>query len=222
MLTLLIETSTERGIVAILNGTKLLSQIELPFGFNNSSYLLPTIDAQLKHHHLTIPDFKLIVVGVGPGSYTGIRVGAITAKTLSYACQIPLIGVCSLEGFVPDRDCAFAAMIDAKIGGVYLMKGVKKDGVTTFISEPQVCSLEKLDLKDVTEIVTPYSNVLKEKLHKIYPEANWEWEEKSPDAFQMVSSAIKKLNKDAPSDPNSLELMYLRKTQAEIEREARK
>jgi tRNA threonylcarbamoyladenosine biosynthesis protein TsaB len=224
MLTLLIETSTERGIVAILQGLKVTSRVELPYGLSNSSYLLPAIENQFHAQSLSLKDFNLIVVGVGPGSYTGIRVAATTAKSLAYASRLPLIGMCSLEGFTPENEGPFAALIDAKIGGAYILKGIMQNGKCSFISQPTVCSLEKLqtELKDITTIVTPNSKVIKPKLEELFPDSEWEWEERSPNPIQIVSTALHKFETGADSDVNSLELLYLRKTQAELEREAQK
>ena len=123
MLTLLIEASTERGMIAILDKENILFHEELPFGYNNSKYLLPTIEKALHVTNLSVKQLSTIAVGIGPGSYTGIRIAAATAKALSYACKIPLVGICTLEGFVPNRDGSFATIIDAKISGTYLIKG---------------------------------------------------------------------------------------------------
>jgi tRNA A37 threonylcarbamoyladenosine modification protein TsaB len=59
---------------------------------------------------------SLIAVGIGPGSYTGIRVGAALAKTLAYGWNIPLLGFCSLKAFEP-----LPVLIDARMGGFYAL-----------------------------------------------------------------------------------------------------
>lgn len=221
MRTLVIETSTERGMVAFLDGGQLLCHAELPFGFNNSKFLIPTLEHQLKNQKLSVKDFGLIAVGVGPGSYTGIRVGATVAKALAYACNIPLVGICSLEGFYPSNEGVFTAMIDAKIGGAYFLKGNITKGICTFTAPPQVCPLEDLEvlLDGVKTIVTPYSAIIKPKLHALLPAAAFEWEEKGPDPLHMGLSAIRKFENGEASFDSSLELLYMRRTQAELERE---
>ena len=86
---LLIETSTERGLIAIGSKNQILFEKALPFGFNNSTHLIPTIDEALSKLQIKISDLQGIAVGIGPGSYTGIRIGAAAAKTLSFACRLP-------------------------------------------------------------------------------------------------------------------------------------
>lgn len=221
MLSLLIETSTERGVVAIVENNDILYCENLPVGYNNSKFLIPYIDKGLKQLGVDPKNFAFIAAGIGPGSYTGIRVGAVAAKTLSFAWEVPLVGVFTLEGFVPDRDCTFAAIIDAKIGGAYVLKGKREDGTVTFSGRPEVLELEKLGvwLKGVEVLVSPITGLLKPKVDKLFPDENWEWQEKAPDPMQMLKGARVKFEKGEFTRDGHLELVYLRKTQAEIERE---
>ncbi len=217
MLILLIETSTERGLVAILDGLNILFHRSLPFGYQNSKMLLATIDEGLKAVGKQLTEFTFIGVGVGPGSYTGIRVGAIVAKSLSYAAAVPLVGVCSLETFMPLQNGLFATMIDAKIGGIYLIKGKKDSDQITYLSEPQILSITDAMpiLEDVKQIITP--NAL--RLKALWKEIHWAWQELSPDPIHFAKRAILKFEKGQFSRDSSLELLYLRKTQAELELE---
>jgi tRNA threonylcarbamoyl adenosine modification protein YeaZ len=59
--------------------------------------LMPQIDALLADHNLTLADVRRIGVGVGPGPFTGLRVGIATAQTLGIALDIPVRGVCGLD-----------------------------------------------------------------------------------------------------------------------------
>lgn len=216
---LLIDTSTERGIVAIANQADLVFYCELPFGYQNSTHLFPTIEEGLKAVGLMVSDLSLIVVGVGPGSYTGIRVGAIAAKTLAYASHLPLIGLCSLEGFIPKEEGPFVAMIDAKISGVYLLQGVRSAEGISFVTQPEICALEDLDKKIGKEstLVTPNKSRLEPLITKLYPDHSWHWEERAPDPDYMLQQARRKFQKGEYSMDAHLDLIYLRKTQAEIE-----
>lgn len=220
MITLLIETSTERGIVALYDNTTPLFHAELPFGYNNSKFLLPTLEKELKEAKISLNQIGLIAVGIGPGSYTGIRIGVMVAKTLAFAEKLPLVGVCTLEGFVPDQDGTFAAVIDAKIGGLYLLKGKKKGNHITYTSQPEVCALEKIGerLTDVETLITPCSTRIKPLLEKHYPGSSWKWLEASPNPLHLIKSALDKFKKGEASSDTHLNLLYLRKTQAEVEK----
>lgn len=221
MRTLIIETSTERGLIAFTNDAQVLYEKELPFGYNQSKFLMPELKTLVQACHLSSQSLDCISVGIGPGSYTGIRVGVSVAKTLAYAWQLPLIGISSLYAFVPREKGVFVALIDAKIGGAYLLKGHFDGHEIQEISESQVVSLEQLDhhLKDAEVIVTPSAKMLKNKIDRIYPSNRWEWEEVSPSAKHLAQAVNKKYESGDWSLNTALELLYLRKTEAELEKE---
>lgn len=145
MKTLIIDTSHERSLVAFANGIDILLTIPLPIGFQSSSHLFPAIRSGLQELKITPQDLESIVVAVGPGSFTGIRVGVAAAKGMAAPCQLPLYKVCSLWGFAAEKQ---AAVIDARVGGAFvLIPG----------GEPKFISKEKLDeeLAGVETIVGP-------------------------------------------------------------------
>src|SRR5262245_51524685 len=102
MRTLILDTATERGVAAFIENGKERFSIELPFGLQNSHHLLPELERAMNENAITWEQIELIGVGIGPGSYTGIRIGTMVAKTLAYSFKIPLVGICTLDGFLPD------------------------------------------------------------------------------------------------------------------------
>lgn len=221
MTALLLDTSTEKGFFAIVDKSKILFQTYLPQGFNNSQFLLPEIVKGLDSLNMACNQLQYIAVGAGPGSYTGIRVAATVAKTLCFSCQIPLVAFCSLEGFIPVEDGPFAALIDAKISGIYGLKGFKKGSDVTDITKPQVVSLQSAGefLKEVKTLITPRSEHIEAKLKALYPHHSWIWEEAAPNIAYLASSSYKKYQGGTFSPDGQLDILYLRKTQAEIEKE---
>lgn len=219
---LLIETSTERGVVAIIEGDNCLFLSRFPQGLQSSHHLLPEMEKGFKETGLNISDIGAIVAGVGPGSYTGIRIAATAAKTLCFAKKIPLVGVCTLQTFVPEEPCTtYAVAIDAKVGGVYLQLGKKLNGTGVYDTEPQVLPLAEAAalLNEVPIIVTPSITPLRGKLETVGLSKEKQWHEAYPSVHQMVSLGKKKLALGEVSAVGDLELLYMRKTQAEIERE---
>jgi tRNA threonylcarbamoyladenosine biosynthesis protein TsaB len=91
------DTSTSVASVAIICDGKPVIQVDTCVQAKHGEMLLPRIDATLKEARLNFSDIDLIAVGVGPGSFTGIRVALATAKGLVLATQIPFIGVDSLR-----------------------------------------------------------------------------------------------------------------------------
>lgn len=220
---LLLETSTEKGCVAILEKDRMLYQISLPPKLNNSQYLLPAIEEGLKILGIQCRQLSYISVGVGPGSYTGIRVAAMVAKTLAYALQIPLVAFSSLKGFIPLQEGVFSAVIDAKIGGVYLLIGNFCNGKIVYQGEPKACALpDACNLfvsEKVSSIISPHAFALRGKLQVFAPLETWDWNEQAPNIQHLADLSWRKFLLGELEDVNSIELLYLRKTQAEIEKE---
>lgn len=98
MVILALETGTSSPSVAIFKDrTLLVSSVCLP-GQSLTSQLLPTIDRLLVFVGMHISDCQGLAVSIGPGSFTGLRVGLATMSALRLALQIPLVGVSTLEG----------------------------------------------------------------------------------------------------------------------------
>ena len=92
-----IETSTQMGSVALIDGTKLSAEYRLSLPLRHGEKLLPLIDALLKDTRMALSDLAAIAVSIGPGSYTGLRVGLATAKGLAMGTGLPLLPVSTLE-----------------------------------------------------------------------------------------------------------------------------
>ncbi|MCD6460018.1 tRNA (adenosine(37)-N6)-threonylcarbamoyltransferase complex dimerization subunit type 1 TsaB [bacterium] len=97
MIILGIETTSEIGSAAIVQDGKLLWELVLEQPLRHSRYVIPAIDKMLRETKLKLTDMDKIAVGVGPGSFTGIRVGIAIAKGLSCDGSILLCGVPSME-----------------------------------------------------------------------------------------------------------------------------
>lgn len=209
MTLLLIDTSTERGVTGLCKEEVLIWGQELPMGFQTAQHLLPTIQDGLKLTGTSPKDLTAIAVGCGPGSYTGIRVGVMIAQAMAFALNIPLVGLSSLELFTPsDSKESFAVVIDAKIGGLY----IKLAG-----EAPKLCSIEEASkvLSVVKLLLTPSAEPLRSRLQALYPENTWQWVECAPSLAHFAQLA----HQQKGAEPAPIEILYLRKTQAEIEKE---
>ena len=131
MLILIIETSQEKGVLILSENGVCLRHIET----SGRKELANQVKLLLCG---STPD--LVAVGIGPGSYTGIRVGVALAKGLSYGWQIPCLGFCSLKAFGPPP-----VFIDAREGRFYTnLEGAPS--LITLSSPPPSPSLSPLYL----------------------------------------------------------------------------
>ena len=112
---LAIDTSTSRSCVAIIDGTNVLYS-----GFRDGATAHgPSLPA-LVQEALAVSDVDEVVVGIGPGPFTGLRVGIAFAQSFALAREIPVRGVCSLDAIaaqVTDKD--FIITVDARRKEVY-------------------------------------------------------------------------------------------------------
>ncbi len=92
-----IDTSTPIGSVALIDAENIVAEHTLNIVQAHSSRLMPAIDSVLKWGEVTPKDLDGCAVGIGPGSFTGVRIGVATAKSLCYAVDIPIVGVSTLE-----------------------------------------------------------------------------------------------------------------------------
>ena len=93
---LTIQTASPAGSLAITDGERLLAEINLDVRKTPTEWLLQSIEDLLAKASLGKEDLDAIGVVLGPGSFTGLRVGLATAKGLSLAADCPLLGVSSL------------------------------------------------------------------------------------------------------------------------------
>lgn len=122
---LIIDTSGPHSFVALWKNGEL--QVEYLPPLKQSQTLLPAIQKLLECETI---DF--IAVGIGPGSFTGTRVGVMTAKTLAFAKNLPLLPFCSLMIYTPESEGPFTIYTDARSQKQYVLKGVRRGPQTSF------------------------------------------------------------------------------------------
>ncbi len=141
-----VDTSTPIGSVGLIDGERFIAEHTLSIVKAHSSRLMPAIDQILKWGDLTVHDLDACAVGIGPGSFTGIRIGVGTIKSLCYALKKPIIGVSTLEAIaynLRDADKLICPILDARKDEVYgaLFRG----GQTLLRKSDDLCvSIESL------------------------------------------------------------------------------
>ncbi len=154
MLTLALETSSLAGSVALLAADNLLSQHSLTAG-RSAQTLAPAIDRVLKDAGVRPAELKLVAVTVGPGSFTGLRIGVTTAKTLAYAVGAQVLGVDTLEviaeqtkprpvaGVPPEPNGELHAVLDAQRKELFLARFCWQAGELVRLDENRIVAGEE-------------------------------------------------------------------------------
>ncbi|NIM91996.1 MAG: tRNA (adenosine(37)-N6)-threonylcarbamoyltransferase complex dimerization subunit type 1 TsaB [Candidatus Aminicenantes bacterium] len=123
MIILAVDTTTLAGSVALLDKTKLLSEVNIDTASTYSERLLPSIDFLLQRNKLNIKEIDAFAVAAGPGSFTGIRIGLSTIKSFAYASGKSVAPVSTLEALAfklhhsPGR--LLCPALDAKKGQIF-------------------------------------------------------------------------------------------------------
>lgn len=223
MKVLALETATMAGSIAIIEDNELIGEARININVAHAERLMSTVDWLLKASRLTVQDIDAFAVSIGPGSFTGLRIGLSTAKGFSYAAAKPLVPVPTLDAFA--RTLPFCAhficpMLDARRNEVYA--GLYK-------WESNICS------KIVPETAVNPADFIR-NFHsptvflgegaKVYMKLiagalkdNARFapaSQMTPSASTVATIAIEKLKKGIVTDPVGLAPFYLRRSEAEL------
>jgi len=91
------DTSSPTVTVAVHDGEDVVAELTSSETMRHGEQLTPLVDEVLRRVGITPRDLTAIAVGVGPGPFTGLRVGLVSARTMAYVLEIPVYGVCSLD-----------------------------------------------------------------------------------------------------------------------------
>ena len=107
--------------VAILEDEKVIKEVNLNNGLTHSETLMPLIRQVLDDSNLSLQNIDLLAIDIGPGSFTGIRIGIATVKAFTDSLNIPCVGINSLEGLCLNVSFSgiICSLIDARRDNVY-------------------------------------------------------------------------------------------------------
>lgn len=226
MLVLAIDTATKIGSVALYDDKiGVIGEINLYVKVNHSNVIMDAVDSLFKLSGLNIKDVDRIAVTIGPGSFTGIRIGTAIAKGLAYSLKKPIVGVNELDVLAhmgENREDIIVPLIDARKERVYFSKYRYVDSILLREEEYKDGDLrdvlEELKDKKVTFIGDgaivneKLINEILEKDYNIYSKAN-----SIPRAGVAAQISL-----HLPEDNlYTLEPLYVNKSQAEREKEER-
>lgn len=226
MLVLAIDTATKIGSVALYDDkTGVIGEINLYVKVNHSNVIMDAVDSLFKLSGLTIKDVDRIAVTIGPGSFTGIRIGTAIAKGLAYSLKKPIVGVNELDVLAhmeENREDIIVPLIDARKERVYFSKYRYIDNILLREEEYKDGELREIldDLKgkkvtfigDGAIVNEKLINEILEKDYTIFSKAN-----SIPRAGVAAQISL-----HLPEDNlYTLEPLYVNKSQAEREKEER-
>ena len=218
MRVLAVETSTLAGGVALLDGDRLVGEYLLDVRVTHSERLMAAIDRVLADAHWTIGDLEGLAVAIGPGSFTGLRIGIGTVKGLALARPILVAAVPTLDAMaagLPFASLPVCPVIEARKGEVYASR-YRWEG-TTMRREWEYIAVAPADLAGrlgeptillgdaATAIVSPHV--------RLAPPAR-----RLPSPASVGQLGIECLARGDTIAPAELVPLYLRPSQAELKR----
>lgn len=169
-----LDTSTMMATCAVVEDNNLLGEFSLNQDMSHSENLVPMIKEVLENLKIGIEEIDLFTVALGPGSFTGLRIGVATVKAFAHLFNKPIVGVSTIEALaynLPYNEIV-VPMIDARRERVYTGIYTWKEGKLETIMEADVIEVVELleRLKSYDNIVVngngtiTYKEIIQEKL----------------------------------------------------------
>lgn len=199
MISLFLDTCNKNIVIGLLEDNKLIDKTVYINDNNLSEKLLPSIKELLEKNNIRVNNLNRIYVSVGPGSFTGIRIGLTVAKVMSWSLKIDIIPISSLEAIAStDSDYNYICpMIDARRGYVYASLYDKE--------------LNNI-IKDQYIKQEDFTNLLKDYKYEIVS-----YESDNKPILNIEKIVAKHVN-DKSINPHKLNPIYLKLTEAEEKR----
>ncbi len=193
---LAIDTATNNIYIALLINGKIVDQISQAGTSNHSVTILPLIESLLSKQNLDLKAIEGLLIGIGPGSYTGVRIGVAIAKMIGYLNRIPVYSFSSLALLASaSQQPRIIASIDARRGNAFMAAFEQRKGILSIIKA------------DILMNVADFQSTLTEQFEIIT--------EGLPDVSKIIQSGLLHV----VDDVHSLVPNYLQITEAERNKE---
>lgn len=202
----------------------LLAEINVQDGNTHSQRLMPQIERLFDLAGVSKNEVEAVAVSIGPGSFTGLRIGLTTAKTLAYAWNKKIVGVPTLEALAfgcPSGDGWVSAILDAQKGRVYQALYQWRHGILVEIGPVRIVPVEQA-FAELAELPSPVM-VVGESVHqyrelfagtgsKVYPAPE---HSVMPRAATVALLGYLRWNQGLAVSPVELNPLYIRRPEAE-------
>jgi len=205
-----IETSTAAGTLALVEAGRAAGEAEIDTRLNHSARLLPALDELLRGAGWEIGDLDGVGAGLGPGSFTGIRVGLAAARGLALGGSIPLVGIGSIFALVRGsaaEEGIVIPLLDGGGGRIYGGCSRKTGFAVEELAPPRVIGEGELeDLARGGHIITPDGARLRPRLEEL---GIREWEDAFPRALEIALLTEEKMKNDPADQLQNADPIYL-------------
>ncbi len=222
---LALDSTAEVSSVAVCKDNKLISEITINTGNTHSQTLLPAVEQALKMAEISVFDIDLFACTTGPGSFTGVRIGAATIKGMAYGKNKPCVSVSTLEALAQNLagyNGIACPVMNARRNQVYNALFRCENGILTRLCADRALSISELDaelskLNDPIFLCGDGYDITEEGLkeatvHYVFDRSRIQ------SAYSVAICAYKKYLRGESVTDSELVPIYLRPSQAERER----
>lgn len=144
---LAIDTATQVSSVAVASADKLAAELTMQAKLTHSETLMPHIKEVLRMANVRKEQLEGIAVSIGPGSFTGLRIGLAAAKAMAYALDLPIVGVSTLKALAyhyPVPGIRIVSLLDAQKGNAYCESYEWEKGALTVVNPVEILPLAEI------------------------------------------------------------------------------
>ena len=225
MTILAMDTATMVSSVAVATEERVLAELTAETRFTHSETLVPNIEEVLRLADTNREELSAVAVSLGPGSFTGLRIGLAAAKAIAYALEIPLVGVPTLEVLAaafPSPGAIVAPLIDAQKGnGYFALYRWTEQGLVcekgVAVASPQEIVDAIADTNSPVTLAGDFARKLTAKGVALPKNATLApITHIMPRAALVAARAVVRLRKGEGKSPMELEPIYVRRSEAEV------
>lgn len=216
-----IDTTTKFLALGVYDRSR-IAEYNIDLGRRHTALLVPVIERCLASLGLQAPDIDYFAVGIGPGSFTGIRVGLSTMKGFAFALKKPLVGIPTLDILAQGamgEGCEIAVFVDAKRGLLYAGRFREESGFLKRVSGYKLIPPEaaKTVASGSSVILGDGAGLYRSQIRRIIPQARILGEEYwYPKGRHIVESALERIRAGKLDEAGSLQPVYLYPKECQI------
>ncbi len=223
MLILAVDTTTPCGSVALLEGSKLRAEANSESPLTHSERLLPSVDFVLKSERLTIADVDAFAVAVGPGSFTGIRIGLSLIKSFAFSSGKLVAPVSTLKALAlklsHPHSRLLCPILDARKGEIYAaFYELKKHELVELVPQGVYKPDQFLSLLPAHRIISfigSGAEIFRDKIFDYFKDRSRFSQRTCFIAHEVGLIGFRSLKEGRGVSSHSLQPLYFRKSQAE-------
>ena len=216
-----IDTSGYVSTIGVIDGEEILADLTFKAKFDSLKKIVSNIDFVLKNANLTLGNIQGFGVGLGPGSWTGVRVGVTVGKILAYANNVPVCGVSGLEVLAYNArniPVSICPIIDAGRGAIYAALYKARNDAIARVSEYYIGDIQKLleTIKEPTAFIGSGARLYRELIIEMLGSlsVNVGAIEDIPRGYVLALLAANRFKRGQCDNVLSLEPLYLKESTA--------